>query len=350
MKKVMIANRGEIAVRIIRACEELGLETVGIYAKEDEYSLHRFKADEAYLVGAGKQPIAAYLDIEDIIRIAKMSGADAIHPGYGFLSENAQLARRCQEEGITFVGPTAELLEMFGDKVAAKRAAHEANVQTIPGKDEPVTDLAEIEEFAATYGYPIMIKAAMGGGGRGMRIVHSAAELADSYARAKSEALQSFGSDEIYVERFIKSAKHIEVQILADQHGNVLHLFERDCSVQRRNQKVIEVAPCVMLTDEQRERVTSAAVRFMEHVHYQNAATIEFLFEPAKDQFYFIEVNPRVQVEHTITEMITGVDIVQTQLKIAQGQDLFTDIGLPHQADLRFHGAAIQCRVTTEDP
>lgn len=350
MKKVLIANRGEIAVRIIRACEELGLETVGIYAKEDEYSLHRFKADEAYLVGAGKQPIAAYLDIEDIIRIAKMSGADAIHPGYGFLSENAQLARRCQEEGITFVGPTAELLEMFGDKVAAKRAAHEANVQAIPGKDEPVTDLAEIEEFAATYGYPIMIKAAMGGGGRGMRIVHSAAELADSYARAKSEALQSFGSDEIYVERFIKSAKHIEVQILADQHGNVLHLFERDCSVQRRNQKVIEVAPCVMLTDEQRERVTSAAVRFMEHVHYQNAATIEFLFEPAKDQFYFIEVNPRVQVEHTITEMITGVDIVQTQLKIAQGQDLFIDIGLPHQADLRFHGAAIQCRVTTEDP
>ncbi|MFD1319371.1 pyruvate carboxylase [Loigolactobacillus zhaoyuanensis] len=350
MKKVLIANRGEIAVRIIRACEELDLKTVGIYAKEDEYSLHRFKADEAYLVGAGKQPIAAYLDIEDIIRIAKMSGADAIHPGYGFLSENAQLARRCKESGITFVGPTAELLEMFGDKVAAKRAAHEAGVQAIPGKDEPVADLAEIEAFAATYGYPIMIKAAMGGGGRGMRIVHSAAELPDSYARAKSEALQSFGSDEIYVERFIKSAKHIEVQILADQHGNVLHLFERDCSVQRRNQKVIEVAPCVMLTVQQRERVTSAAVRFMQHVHYQNAATIEFLFEPAKDQFYFIEVNPRVQVEHTITEMITGIDIVQTQLKIAQGKDLFTEIGLPQQADLRFHGAAIQCRITTEDP
>ncbi|ANK63111.1 pyruvate carboxylase [Loigolactobacillus backii] len=350
MKKVLIANRGEIAVRIIRACQELGLKTVGIYAKEDEYSIHRFKADEAYVVGKGKQPIAAYLDIEDIIRVAKMSGADAIHPGYGFLSENAQFARRCQEEGITFVGPTPELLEMFGDKVAAKRAAKEANVQAIPGVDEPIKDLAELQAFGDKYGYPLMIKAAMGGGGRGMRVVSRPEDLSESYDRARSESMQSFGSDEIYVERFIKSAKHIEVQVLADQHGNVVHLFERDCSVQRRNQKVIEVAPCVILTAEQRERVTSAAVRFMAHVNYQNAATIEFLFEPEQDQFYFIEVNPRVQVEHTITEMITGIDIVQTQLKIAQGLDLFKDIGLPQQKDIKFHGAALQCRVTTEDP
>lgn len=350
MKKVLIANRGEIAVRINRACQELGLKTVGIYAKEDEYSLHRFKVDEAYLVGAGKAPIAAYLDIDDIIRIAKMSHADAIHPGYGFLAENAELARRCQKAGITFVGPTPELLEMFGDKVTAKQVAREAGVQPIPGKDKPVVNLAELQAFGEEYGYPLMIKAAMGGGGHGMRVVNNESELADSYERAKSEALKSFGSDEIYVERFIKSAKHIEVQILADQHGHVLHLFERDCSVQRRNQKVIEVAPCVLLTAQQRQRVTTAAVRFMAHVHYQNAATVEFLYEPAKDQFYFIEVNPRVQVEHTITEMITGIDIVQTQLKIAQGQDLFTDIGLPQQAKLRYHGAAIQCRVTTEDP
>jgi pyruvate carboxylase len=350
MKKVLIANRGEIAVRIIRACRELGLKTVAIYAKEDEYSLHRFRADEAYLVGEGEQPIAAYLDIEAIIQIAKESGADAIHPGYGFLSENAVLARRCQEEGITFVGPTPELLEMFGDKVAAKRAAAEANVQAIPGLDEPVSGLDEVKAFGEKHGFPIMIKAAMGGGGRGMRVVSRPEDLAESFERAKSEAMQSFGSDEIYVERYIKSAKHIEVQVLADQHGHVMHLFERDCSVQRRHQKVIEVAPCILLTDEQRNRVCQAAVRFMEHVHYQNAATVEFLFEPERDQFYFIEVNPRVQVEHTITEMITGIDIVQTQLKIAQGMDLYTEIGLPHQEDLTFTGAAIQCRVTTEDP
>lgn len=348
MQKVLVANRGEIANRIFRACEELGLKTVGIYAKEDELSIHRFKAQEAYMVGAGKKPTAAYLDIESIIDVAKKSGADAIHPGYGFLSENEQFAKRVREEGLTFVGPKTELLHMFGDKITAKEAALAAGIETIPGTDHPVASLEEVRQFGETYGYPIMIKAALGGGGRGMRIVDRAEDLEDAYDRAKSEAIQAFGGDELYVERFIAHAKHIEIQILADEHGHVMHLFERDCSVQRRNQKVVEVAPCVILTPEQRDRVCRAAVKLMTHVGYSNAGTVEFLME--NDHFYFIEVNPRVQVEHTITELITGVDIVQSQLRIAAGADLHKDLGLPAQKDLRFHGAAIQCRVTTEDP
>lgn len=348
MQKVLVANRGEIANRIFRACEELGLKTVGIYAKEDELSIHRFKAQEAYLVGAGKKPTDAYLDIESIIDIAKKSGADAIHPGYGFLSENEQFAKRVREEGLTFVGPKTELLHIFGDKITAKKAALEAKIETIPGTDHPVASLDEVREFGATYGYPIMIKAALGGGGRGMRIVDDEADLAEAYDRAKSEAKQAFGGDELYVERFIAHGKHVEVQILADEHGHVMHLFERDCSVQRRNQKVVEVAPCVILTPEQRAAVCGAAVKLMQHVGYSNAGTVEFLME--RDHFYFIEVNPRVQVEHTITELITGVDIVQSQLSIAAGADLHQDLGLPQQADLHFDGAAIQCRVTTENP
>lgn len=348
MKKVLVANRGEIATRIFRACSELNIKTVGIFAEEDTYSVHRFKADEAYLVGEGKKPIDAYLDIEDIIRVAKESGADAIHPGYGFLSENLEFAKRCEEEGIIFVGPSLHHLDIFGDKIKAKTAALEAGISSIPGSDGPVTSIEDILAFGDSHGYPIMIKAALGGGGRGMRVAHDEKEAREGYERAKSEAKAAFGSDEVYVEKCIGNPKHIEVQILGDSHGNVLHLFERDCSVQRRHQKVVEVAPCLSLSDQQREEICNAAVQLMKHVGYINAGTVEFLVED--DGFYFIEVNPRVQVEHTITEMITGVDIVTTQLLIAQGQDLHTDIGLPKQKDVKMNGSAIQCRITTEDP
>ncbi|MGX7418562.1 pyruvate carboxylase [Carnobacterium gallinarum] len=348
MKKVLVANRGEIAIRIFRACTELHIDTVAVYAQEDASSVHRFKADEAYLVGKGKKPIEAYLDIEDMIRIAKYAGADAIHPGYGFLSENLAFARRCQEEGIIFIGPNLHHLDIFGDKIKAKEAAIAAGIQSIPGTDGPVESLAEVLEFGKTHGYPIMIKAALGGGGRGMRVAGSETEAKDSYERAKSEAKAAFGSDEVYVERYISSPKHIEVQILGDSHGNVVHLFERDCSVQRRHQKVVEVAPCVSISEDLREEMCDAAVQLMKHVGYINAGTVEFLLEG--DRFYFIEVNPRVQVEHTITEMITGVDIVQSQIKIAMGMDLFTDIHLPQQKDIKMIGSAIQCRITTEDP
>lgn len=348
MKKVLVANRGEIAIRVFRACAELGIATVGIYAAEDEYSVHRFKADEAYLIGEGKKPIEAYLDIEGIIQVAKEAGADAIHPGYGFLSENLQFAKRCQEEGLTFIGPKLEHLDIFGDKIKAKEAAVKAGIQSIPGSDGPVDSVDEVLDFAKDYGYPIMIKAALGGGGRGMRVAFDDAQDLEGYNRAKSEAKAAFGSDEVYVEKYIADPKHIEVQILGDMHGNVVHLFERDCSVQRRHQKVVEVAPCVSLSPELREKICGAAVQLMKHVGYVNAGTVEFLV--SGDDFYFIEVNPRVQVEHTITELITDIDIVTSQLLIAQGKDLHKDIHIPHQENIYLKGAAIQCRITTEDP
>ncbi|CAI3411328.1 pyruvate carboxylase [Enterococcus cecorum] len=348
MKKVLVANRGEIAIRVFRACAELGIATVGIYAAEDEYSVHRFKADEAYLIGEGKKPIEAYLDIEGIIQVAKEAGADAIHPGYGFLSENLQFAKRCQEEGLTFIGPKLEHLDIFGDKIKAKEAAVKAGIQSIPGSDGPVDSVDEVLDFAKDYGYPIMIKAALGGGGRGMRVAFDDSQALEGYNRAKSEAKAAFGSDEVYVEKYIADPKHIEVQILGDMHGNVVHLFERDCSVQRRHQKVVEVAPCVSLSTELREKICGAAVQLMKHVGYVNAGTVEFLV--SGDDFYFIEVNPRVQVEHTITELITDIDIVTSQLLIAQGKDLHKDIHIPHQENIYLKGAAIQCRITTEDP
>ena len=347
MKKILIANRGEIAIRIIRACHELHLKTVAIYAKEDEYGVHRFRADEAYLVGAGKKPIDAYLDMDDIIRIAKMTGADAIHPGYGFLSENEEFAQKCEDAGIIFIGPTVKQLQMFGDKVEAKEVAHAAGLETIPGTEDPVKSLEEVQNFAHKYGYPIMVKAAMGGGGRGMRVVNSDDELPDAYNRARSEAKQSFGDDELYVEKYLENPKHIEVQILGDKHGNVLHLFERDCSVQRRHQKVIEFAPSIVLSDDRRKEICDAAVRLAKSIHYQNAGTVEFLV--TDDAFYFIEVNPRIQVEHTITEMITEIDLVQSQILVAAGKDLFKDLHLPKQEDMGYRGCAIQCRITTED-
>lgn len=348
MKKVLVANRGEIAIRIFRALSELDISTVGVYAQEDAGAVHRFKADEAYLVGEGKKPIDAYLDIEGLIKIAKDSGAEAIHPGYGFLSENIEFARRCQEEGIIFIGPKLEHLDIFGDKIKAKKAAVSAGIQAIPGTDGPISSVEEVLEFGSQYGYPIIIKAALGGGGRGMRVAHSASEASEGFNRARSEALSSFGSDEIYVEKYIGNPKHIEVQILGDLHGNIVHLYERDCSVQRRHQKVVEVAPCINMSDDLRHKICDAALQLMNHVGYVNAGTVEFLVEG--NDFYFIEVNPRVQVEHTITELITGIDIVQAQIQIAQGLDLHTDIHIPAQENIPLIGAAIQCRITTEDP
>jgi pyruvate carboxylase len=326
----------------------LGIQTVAVYAQEDEYSVHRFKADEAYLIGEGKKPIDAYLDIEDIIRVAKQSGAKAIHPGYGLLSENIDFAKRVAAEGLIFIGPKLHHLDIFGDKIKAKEAAVAAGVQSIPGTDGPVANIDEVLEFGAAYGYPIMIKAALGGGGRGMRVAHNEAEARDGYARAKSEAKSAFGSDEVYAEKYIGNPKHIEVQILGDTHGNIVHLYERDCSVQRRHQKVVEVAPSIALGDELRQKICNAAVKLMQHVNYVNAGTVEFLVEG--DNFYFIEVNPRVQVEHTITEAITGIDIVTAQIQIAAGKDLHQDIAVPKQNEIPLLGASIQCRITTEDP
>ncbi|MBW4848681.1 pyruvate carboxylase [Bacillus safensis] len=349
IQKVLVANRGEIAIRVFRACTELNLRTVAIYSKEDSGSYHRYKADEAYLVGEGKKPIDAYLDIEGIIEIAKRNDVDAIHPGYGFLSENIHFARRCEEEGIQFIGPTSQHLDMFGDKVKAREEAKKAGIPVIPGSDGPVDSVKEVEKFGEEYGYPFIIKASLGGGGRGMRIVRSKEELKEAYDRAKSEAKAAFGNDEVYVEKLIENPKHIEVQVIGDNHGNIIHLYERDCSVQRRHQKVIEVAPSVSLTDQLREDICEAAVKLAQNVSYINAGTVEFLV--ANGEFYFIEVNPRVQVEHTITEMITGVDIVQTQILVAKGHNLHSkEVGIPKQEDIFTHGFAIQSRVTTEDP
>ncbi|MBH0166015.1 pyruvate carboxylase [Fictibacillus sp. 7GRE50] len=350
ISKVLVANRGEIAIRIFRACTELDIRTVAIYSKEDTGSYHRYKADEAYLVGEGKKPIDAYLDIEGIIEIAKANGIDAVHPGYGFLSENKEFAERCSEEGIIFIGPNEKHLDVFGDKVKARQAAIDANIPVIPGSDGPVNSLSEVRDFALSNGFPIIIKASMGGGGRGMRIVRSENSLAESYDRAKSEAKAAFGKDEVYVEKFVENPKHIEVQILGDHEGNLVHLYERDCSVQRRHQKVVEVAPSVSLSDELRHDICKSAVSLMEHVGYINAGTVEYLVTP-DGKFYFIEVNPRVQVEHTITEMVTGIDIVQSQILIAEGYPLHgKEIGIPKQEDIYCHGYAIQSRVTTEDP
>lgn len=347
--KILVANRGEIAIRIFRACTELNIRTVAVYSEEDATSLHRFKADEAYVIGRGQSPVEAYLDIEGILVIAKRNQVDAIHPGYGFLSENPMFAQRCQEEGLTFIGPDAELLKMFGNKIEARKQALEAGLPVIPGTAQPVETLQEVLLFAKRYGYPFMFKAASGGGGRGMRIVRSREQVEEAYERAKSEAFAAFGQPDVYLEKYIESPKHIEVQILGDQHGHVLHLFERDCSVQRRYQKVVEVAPSIALEAGLRQKICEAALILMKRVQYVNAGTVEFL--AAGDEFYFIEVNPRIQVEHTITELITGIDIVQTQILIASGYELHrAPIQLPAQDQLECRGYAIQCRVTTEDP
>lgn len=350
IKTVLVANRGEIAIRVFRACNELGIRTVAIYSKEDTLALHRNKADEAYLVGEGKSPTDAYLDIDDIIRIAREHDVDAIHPGYGFLSENSHLAERCDEEGIIFIGPRVEHLIMFGDKLNARKQAELADIPMIPGSKGTISSLQEVLDFGENYGYPIIIKAVNGGGGRGMRVVHNAEEAITAYDMAKSEAKKAFGNDEIYLEKYLLDPKHIEVQIIGDQHGNLVHLFERDCSVQRRHQKLVEIAPAFSLPLEQRKAICDAAVKLMKNVDYISAGTVEFLATP-DGNFYFIEVNPRIQVEHTVTEQITSIDIVQTQIKVAEGYALHgPEIAIPQQEDLHPLGHAIQCRITTEDP
>ncbi|HYO10537.1 MAG TPA: pyruvate carboxylase [Tepidisphaeraceae bacterium] len=353
MQKLLVANRSEIAIRVFRAATELGLGTVAVYTNEDKFSLHRFKADESYLIGPphGGEPVRGYLNIEHIIAVAKAHGADAIHPGYGFLSENAAFARACQQNGITFVGPTPELLEEFGDKTAAKRVATKAGVATVPGTDHGLASVAEVKRAAKEIGYPVIIKASFGGGGRGMRVVMNADELQGKLEEAQREAGAAFGRPEVFVEKYIRRAKHIEVQILGDAHGNLVHLWERDCSVQRRHQKVVEVAPSINLPRELRQRICDAAVRLCKTANYRNAGTVEFLLDADSGEFYFIEVNPRIQVEHTVTEVVTGIDIVRSQILVAQGYKLNEEpLHVPPQERIETSGYAIQCRITTEDP
>ncbi|MRR34629.1 pyruvate carboxylase [bacterium] len=349
-KKILAANRGEIAIRIFRACSELGIATVAIYSQEDKLSLYRYKADEAYLVGKGKSPVDAYLGIDEIISLALAKGVDAIHPGYGFLSENAEFAERCEQAGIVFIGPTAEMQRMVGDKIAARKVAIAAGVPVIPGTENPIESEDEAIAFADQAGYPLIIKAAAGGGGRGMRVARNQRELLEGLASAASEAKAAFGNAAVFLERYIEHPKHIEVQVLGDNHGNLVHFFERDCSIQRRHQKVVEFAPSVCLTPEQRRDLCEAALKVARHVNYRNAGTVEFLLDQ-EGNFYFIEMNPRIQVEHTVTEMITGRNLVQAQILVAEGLKLsHPDIGIPHQDAIGMRGFAIQCRITTEDP
>ena len=350
-KKLLALNRGEIAIRIMRAATELGLRTVAVFAREDALSLHRFKADEAYQIGEGRGPVAAYLDVEGIVALAKEKGVDAIHPGYGFLSENPALPRACEAAGITFVGPSAELLELLGDKTAARGLAERAGVPVVPGIKDSLTEAAGAIEFADAIGYPVIVKAAFGGGGRGMRVVESRADLVAKFDEASREAAAAFGNGAVFLEKYIRAPRHIEVQVLGDHDGQVVHLYERDCSVQRRHQKVVEVAPAVGLDPAIRADICEAAVRLVKTAGYHNAGTVEFLLDTDTNHWYFIEVNPRIQVEHTVTEMITGVDLVRCQILIAQGRRLGDpDVGLGEQDKIPLNGYALQCRVTTEDP
>ena len=348
--KVLVANRGEIAIRIFRACAELQIRSVGIYSEEDKYALFRTKADESYLIGEGKGPVDAYLDIDGIIALAKKKKVDAIHPGYGFLSENAEFARKCEENGITFIGPDSSIMEKLGDKINSKIVAHEANVPTIPGVEKALKTVKEAKAVAEKIGYPVMVKASNGGGGRGMRIVRRVEDLEIEFENARSESRKAFGEDLIFIEKYIEDPKHIEVQVLGDKYGNIVHLYERDCSVQRRHQKIIEFAPAFSLDPDVRERICQDAVRIAKHVGYSNAGTLEFLVDKNGD-YYFIEMNTRVQVEHTVTEEVTGIDIVQSQILIAEGCKLSDpEINIQSQDDVQVRGYSIQCRITTEDP
>ncbi|KAB3541015.1 pyruvate carboxylase [Alkaliphilus pronyensis] len=349
-KRVLVANRGEIAIRIFRACNELGIRTVAVYSNEDKTSLFRTKADESYLIGKNKGPIEAYLSIDEIIGLALKKGVDAIHPGYGFLAENPEFARKCSEAGIAFIGPHHTMIEKLGDKIQSKIVAKNANVPTIPGIEKPISNEKEAREFADYCGYPVMIKAAAGGGGRGMRIVHKEEELMEAFYSAKNEAKKAFGIEDIFIEKFLEKPKHIEVQVLGDQYGNIVHMFERDCSIQRRHQKLIEFTPAITISAEKRKAICEDALKISRAVNYSNAGTVEFLVDIHGDH-YFIEMNPRIQVEHTVTEMVTGIDIVQNQILVAQGYSLDSDeIGIRSQEDITTRGYAIQCRVTTEDP
>ncbi|WP_288951961.1 pyruvate carboxylase, partial [uncultured Paracoccus sp.] len=349
-RKILVANRGEIAIRVMRAANELGKKTVAVYAEEDKLSLHRFKADEAYRIGAGLGPVAAYLSIPEIIRVAKESGADAIHPGYGLLSENPDFVDACAEAGIAFIGPSADTMRALGDKASARRVAIKAGVPVIPATEVLGEDMEAIKTEAATIGYPLMLKASWGGGGRGMRPIMGADELPEKIREGRREAEAAFGNGEGYLEKMILRARHVEVQLLGDGHGGLYHLYERDCTVQRRNQKVVERAPAPYLTPGQRAEVCELALKIGRAVGYQNAGTVEFLMDMDTGHFYFIEVNPRVQVEHTVTEEVTGIDIVQSQILIAEGATLAEATGVTRQEDVHLNGHALQCRVTTEDP
>ncbi len=351
-RKLLVANRSEIAIRVMRAATELGIQTVGIYAAEDKLALHRFKADESYLVGAGLGPIEAYLAIDDILRVAKDVGADAVHPGYGFLSENPAFAEACAEAEIIFVGPSPDVMRALGNKVSARQMAESAEVPVMPATGPLPDDIGSISSMAEDVGYPMMLKASWGGGGRGMRVIEDASQLESQVDAGRREARAAFGNGEVYLEKLVRRARHVEVQILGDHHGNLVHLFERDCSVQRRNQKVVERAPAPYLDDEARNSICDAALKLSRRAKYINAGTVEFLMDSETGAFFFIEVNPRVQVEHTVTEEITGIDIVKAQIMIAQGAVIGAGEGafVPKQSDIRISGHALQCRVTTEDP
>lgn len=349
-KRVLAANRGEIAIRIFRACNELGIRTVAIYSEEDKNAQFRVHADEAYQIGKGKTPVGAYLGIDEIIALAKAKGVDAIHPGYGFLAENVGFAKACDDAGIEFIGPTAEMMDRLGDKIKSKIVANSVGVPTIPGVEKAIQTEEEAVQIAETCGYPVMLKAAAGGGGRGMRIVSSREELLPQFRSARSEAAKAFGIDDIFIEKYLEKPKHIEVQILGDKEGNIVHLYERDCSIQRRHQKVIEFTPALCLTDEQRQAICNDALKIARAVDYRSAGTVEFLVDK-KGNHYFIEMNPRIQVEHTVSEIVTGVDIVQAQILVAQGYTLDSQrIAIPSQDSVNVRGYAVQCRITTEDP
>jgi pyruvate carboxylase len=350
--KILVANRGEIAIRVLRAANELGKRTVAIYADEDKLSLHRFKSDEAYRVGEGQGPVKAYLDIPDIIRIAKISGADALHPGYGLLSENPDLADACKAAGITFIGPTSATMRLLGDKVSARGVAVEAGVPVVPATDILPDDPKQVQKLADEIGYPLMLKASWGGGGRGMRPIHDKKDLIESVQSGQREAEAAFGRGDVYLEKRIQRARHLEVQILGDKHGHIVHLFERDCTVQRRNQKVVERAPAPQLDEGRRGELCELALKIARHAGYECAGTVEFLEDVDTGSFYFIEVNPRIQVEHTVTEEVTGIDIVKAQIRIAEGGRIgqLNETGVPPQHAIGLNGHALQCRITTEDP
>ncbi|WP_413205439.1 pyruvate carboxylase [Rhodospirillum sp. A1_3_36] len=353
IKKILVANRGEIAIRVFRAANELGIRTVALYTEEDKLSLHRFKADESYLIGTGMGPVRAYLSVDEVLRIAKQCGADAIHPGYGFLSENPEFAEACAKAGLIFIGPLPEVMRSLGNKVSAREMAVKADVPVMPATGPlPTQDMAEVAKLAEAVGYPVMLKASWGGGGRGMRVINGPEELERQVMAGQREAEAAFGNGEVYLEKLVVHARHVEVQILGDTYGNIVHLFERDCSVQRRNQKVVERAPAPYLTQEQRDEVCGAALRLARAAGYSCAGTTEFLMDADTGAFHFIEVNPRIQVEHTVTEEVTGIDIVKAQIKICEGGHIgnVDETGVPAQADITLSGHAIQCRVTTEDP
>ncbi|XHE12774.1 pyruvate carboxylase [Agrobacterium deltaense] len=357
ISKILVANRSEIAIRVFRAANELGIKTVAIWAEEDKLSLHRFKADESYQVGRGPHlakdmgPIESYLSIEEVIRVAKLSGADAIHPGYGLLSESPEFVEACNKAGITFIGPTADTMRQLGNKVAARNLAISVDVPVVPATDPLPDDISEVERMAEEIGYPVMLKASWGGGGRGMRAIRKKEDLAREVTEAKREAKAAFGKDEVYLEKLVERARHVESQVLGDTHGNVVHLFERDCSIQRRNQKVVERAPAPYLSEAQRQELAAYSLKIAAATNYIGAGTVEYLMDADTGKFYFIEVNPRIQVEHTVTEVVTGIDIVKAQIHILEGAAIGTpESGVPKQEDIRLNGHALQCRITTEDP